>query len=98
MCSPRRLSSESYKPGQLDAGFFYGVEAAAAHIKTVPLTGTSLAGDYTITILNKAPHEAAAVAFVNFLARQGRPEDPGHEWCRGSYAQGQRVGVCPDRH
>ncbi len=53
--------------GQLDAGFFYGVEAAAAHIKTVPLTSTSLAGDYTITILNKAPHEAAAVAFVNFL-------------------------------
>jgi molybdate/tungstate transport system substrate-binding protein len=53
--------------GQLDAGFFYGVEAAAANLKTVPLTGTSLAGDYTITILNKAPHEAAAVAFVNFL-------------------------------
>jgi molybdate/tungstate transport system substrate-binding protein len=53
--------------GQLDAGFFYGVEAAAANIKTIPLTGTSLAGDYTITILNKAPHEAAAVAFVNFL-------------------------------
>jgi molybdate/tungstate transport system substrate-binding protein len=53
--------------GQLDAGFFYGVEAAAANLKTVPLTGTSLAGDYTITILNKAPHEASAVAFVNFL-------------------------------
>ncbi len=57
--------------GQLDAGFFYGVEAAAAKIKTVPLTGTSLAGDYTITILNKAPHEAAAVAFVNFLLGEG---------------------------
>jgi molybdate/tungstate transport system substrate-binding protein len=56
--------------GQLDAGFFYGVEAAAADIKTVPLTGTSLAGEYTITILNKAPHEAAAVAFVNFLLGQ----------------------------
>jgi molybdate/tungstate transport system substrate-binding protein len=53
--------------GQLDAGFFYGVEAAAANLKTVPLTGTSLAGAYTITILNKAPHEASAVAFVNFL-------------------------------
>jgi molybdate/tungstate transport system substrate-binding protein len=53
--------------GQLDAGFFYGVEAAAADIKTVPLTGTSLAGDYTITILKNAPHEAAAVAFVKFL-------------------------------
>ena len=53
--------------GQLDAGFFYGVEASAADIKTVPLTGTSLSGKYTITILNKAPHEAAAIAFVNFL-------------------------------
>ena len=53
--------------GQLDAGFFYGVEAAAADIKTVPLTGTHLAGDYTITVLNRAPHEAAARAFVAFL-------------------------------
>ena len=57
--------------GQLDAGFFYGVEATAANLKTVPLTGTSLAGFYTITILNKAPHEAAAVAFVNFLLGKG---------------------------
>ncbi len=53
--------------GQLDAGFFYAVEAAAAHIKTVPLDGTNLAGEYTVTILNRAPHEAAAKAFVNFL-------------------------------
>lgn len=53
--------------GQLDAGFFYAVEAAAAHIKTVALTGTNLAGEYTVTILNRAPHGAAARAFVNFL-------------------------------
>ncbi len=55
--------------GQLDAGFFYGVEAAAADAKTtVPLTGIpKQAGVYTITILNKAPHPAAAVAFVKFL-------------------------------
>jgi molybdate/tungstate transport system substrate-binding protein len=53
--------------GQLDAGFFYGVEAAAAGIKTVPLTGTRLAGEYTITILNKAPHAAAARAFIAFV-------------------------------
>jgi molybdate/tungstate transport system substrate-binding protein len=57
--------------GQLDAGFFYGVEAAAANIKTVPLTGTNLAGDYTLTILNKAPHGAAARAFVSFLLGKG---------------------------
>jgi molybdate transport system substrate-binding protein len=53
--------------GQLDAGFFYGVEAAAADIKTVPLTGTHLAGHYTITVLNRAPHDASARAFVAFL-------------------------------
>ncbi len=53
--------------GQLDAGFFYGVEAAAAHIQTVPLVGTHLAGQYTITVLNRAPHPAAARAFVVFL-------------------------------
>jgi molybdate/tungstate transport system substrate-binding protein len=53
--------------GQLDAGFFYGVEAAAASIKTVPLSGTKLAGVYTITLLNRAPHEAAGRAFVAFL-------------------------------
>jgi molybdate/tungstate transport system substrate-binding protein len=53
--------------GQLDAGFFYGVEAAAAHIKTVALTGTSLGAKYTVAVLNRAPHEAAAKAFVKFL-------------------------------
>ena len=53
--------------GQLDAGFFYGVEATAAHIKTVPLTGTHLAGEYTITVLNRAPHDASARVFVAFL-------------------------------
>ncbi len=53
--------------GQLDAGFFYGVEAAAADIKTVPLSGTNLAGVYTLTVLNRAPHGAAARAFVAFL-------------------------------
>ncbi len=53
--------------GQLDAGFFYGVEAAAAHLKTVGLVGTSLAGQYTLTILNRSAHPAAARAFVAFL-------------------------------
>jgi molybdate/tungstate transport system substrate-binding protein len=59
--------------GQLDAGFFYGVEASAAHLHTVPLTGTHLAAAYTVTVLNRAPHEAAARAFVAFLVgRTGR--------------------------
>jgi molybdate/tungstate transport system substrate-binding protein len=53
--------------GQLDAGFFYTAEAAAAGIPTVPLTGEDLKATYTITVLNKAPHEAAAEAFVTYL-------------------------------
>jgi molybdate/tungstate transport system substrate-binding protein len=53
--------------GQLDAGFFYAVEASAAHIKTVSLTGTDLAGEYTVAVLKNAPHTAAAKAFVKFL-------------------------------
>lgn len=53
--------------GQLDAGFFYAVEAAAANLKTVPLTGTDLYGEYTVATLKDAPHPAAAKAFVTFL-------------------------------
>ena len=59
--------------GQIDAGFFYAVEAKAASIPTVPLTGTSLAAIYTITVLNRAPHPGGADAFVSFLfAAKGR--------------------------
>jgi molybdate/tungstate transport system substrate-binding protein len=64
---PEQTLVGQLQAGQLDAGFFYGVEAAAAHIKTVPLTGTHLAGAYTITILNRAPHSAAARAFLAYL-------------------------------
>jgi molybdate/tungstate transport system substrate-binding protein len=53
--------------GQLDAGFFYGVEASTAHIKTVPLVGTHLVVQYTVAMLNRAPHESGAKAFVRFL-------------------------------
>lgn len=53
--------------GQLDAGFFYAVEASAANIKTIPLTSTNLAARYTVAILNNAPHAVAARAFVKFL-------------------------------
>lgn len=58
--------------GQLDAGFFYGVEASAGDLTTtVPLTGVAKqAADYTLTILNKAPDQAAAVAFVKFMLGQ----------------------------
>ncbi len=53
--------------GQLDAGFFYTSEAIAARIPTVPLAGVDLKASYTVTILNNAPHEPAAEAFVTYL-------------------------------
>jgi molybdate/tungstate transport system substrate-binding protein len=53
--------------GQLDAGFFYAVEASAAHFPTVPLTGVSEHASYTLTVVAKAPHPAAADAFVAYM-------------------------------
>ncbi len=59
--------------GQLDAGFFYKTEAAAANIPTVSLAPLTLDAEYTVTVLNRAPHRQAALAFVKFLlGRQGR--------------------------
>jgi molybdate/tungstate transport system substrate-binding protein len=60
--------------GQLDAGFFYAVEAVAAHLKTVPLVGTGLAAEYTVAILHRAPDAAAAKAFVKFLLSKAGQE------------------------
>lgn len=53
--------------GQLDAGFFYAVEASAAHFPTVPLTGVTEDALYTLTVVAKAPHPAAADALVAWL-------------------------------
>jgi molybdate/tungstate transport system substrate-binding protein len=53
--------------GQLDASFFYLGEAIAAKIPTVPLTGEAFKASYTVTVLNNAPHQAAAEAFVSYL-------------------------------
>jgi len=53
--------------GQLDASFMYEADANSQDSPFVKLTGTSLAGDYTITLLSNAPHMAAAEAFINFL-------------------------------
>ncbi|MGH9020207.1 MAG: extracellular solute-binding protein [Acidimicrobiales bacterium] len=59
--------------GQLDAGFFYLVEARAASLPTVPLIGTRLGAHYTVAIVNRDPHNAAAHAFVKFLlSKKGR--------------------------
>src|SRR5262249_21344703 len=53
--------------GQLDAGFFYSSEAAAANIPTVPVTGQDLKATYTVTVLNQAPDQAGAEAFIQYL-------------------------------
>ena len=53
--------------GQLDGGFFYAVEAQAAHIPTVPLTGYPLYATYTVAVVNHAPHPSGAASFAAFL-------------------------------
>lgn len=55
--------------GQLDAGFFYSVEATAARprLPTVAISPIQLAATYTITVLRGAPDPSGAVAFVRYL-------------------------------
>lgn len=57
--------------GQLDVGFFYAAEAKAAGIPFVPLAAQGPAAAYTVTVLNGAPHKAAAEAFVAYLLGSG---------------------------
>jgi molybdate/tungstate transport system substrate-binding protein len=53
--------------GQLDAGFFYVVEAKKAKVPTVPLTPAYKYADYTITLLNNAQNPAGAESLVSFI-------------------------------
>ena len=53
--------------GQLDGAFMYAADAISQASPYVPLTGTNLAGDYTIALVKNAPHLAAAEAFIKFL-------------------------------
>jgi molybdate/tungstate transport system substrate-binding protein len=53
--------------GQLDASFMYEADANSQGSPFVKLTGTKLAGDYTITLVKNAPDQAAAEAFIKFL-------------------------------
>ena len=53
--------------GQLDAGFFYSVEAAAQRIPTVSIRPVHASATYTVTILKGAPDEKGAQAFVKFF-------------------------------
>ncbi len=53
--------------GQLDAGFFYAIEANVAHIPTVSLAPIAKTAAYTVTVLNHPLHQASAEAFVRYL-------------------------------
>lgn len=60
--------------GELDAGFFYSTETAAAGIPSVALPAAiTPKAKYTITVVRNAPHPRAAAAFIAFLlGPQGR--------------------------
>ncbi len=53
--------------GQLDAAFMYEADANSQNSPFVTLTGVNLFGNYTVTLLNNAPHSAAGEAFIKFL-------------------------------
>lgn len=54
--------------GQLDAGFFYSMEAAQAKIPViVPPAAIDLNAEFTVTVLQNAPNPDGATAFVQFL-------------------------------
>jgi molybdate/tungstate transport system substrate-binding protein len=60
--------------GQLDAGFFYAVEAKTARLATVALTPVYKYADYTATILNRAPDPAGAAALLRYLLNAERTD------------------------
>ncbi len=53
--------------GELDASFMYEADANSQHSPFVALTGVKVRGDYTVALLRRAPHTAAAEAFIRFL-------------------------------
>jgi molybdate/tungstate transport system substrate-binding protein len=58
--------------GQLDAGFFYAVEAKTAKLSTVSLSPVYKYAEYTVTILNRASNPAGAAALVRYLLNADR--------------------------
>jgi molybdate/tungstate transport system substrate-binding protein len=61
--------------GQLDAGFFYTLEATATNLPTVGLNLPGAKATYTVTMLNNGPDAAGGVAFVKYLlGAQGRDQ------------------------
>jgi molybdate/tungstate transport system substrate-binding protein len=64
---PEDTEQADIQTGQLDGSFMYEADANSQDSPFVKLTGVSLAGDYTITLLKNAPHPGAADAFIKFL-------------------------------
>ncbi len=65
---PEEVLVGRLQSGQVDAGFFYSTETAAAHIPAVRLPASvAPTARYTVTVLFGAPHPAAARAFIRFL-------------------------------
>ena len=58
--------------GQLDAGFFYAVEASSAKLSTVGLAPAYKYAEYTLTVLNRAPNRSGATALVRYLLNARR--------------------------
>jgi molybdate/tungstate transport system substrate-binding protein len=67
---PEEALSGRLQSGQIDAGFFYAVEAKAGGFPTVGLGAIKLNSTYTITVLHNAPNQAGAEAFVSFVLGQ----------------------------
>ena len=54
--------------GQLDAGFFYSMEAVQGHIPIItPPAAILLNAEFTVTVVRGAPNPDGAAAFVQFL-------------------------------
>jgi molybdate/tungstate transport system substrate-binding protein len=66
---PEETLVSRLQAGQLDAGFFFGIEARVASLPTVS-TGITLYGDYTVSIVKGAQNLQAADALVRFLYSQ----------------------------
>jgi molybdate/tungstate transport system substrate-binding protein len=64
---PEDTEQAGIETGQLDGSFMYEADANSQGSPFVRLTGVNLAGDYTITMVKNAPHQAAAEAFIKFL-------------------------------
>jgi len=61
--------------GQLDAGFFYTLEASVTKLPTVGLNLPDAHATYTVTVLNNGSNAAGGIAFVTYLlSPQGRDQ------------------------